>query len=282
MNTNENKPLVSIIIPCYNQQNYIEQTLDSVKAQTYPNWECIIVNDGSTDDSLNVINKYVASDHRFVVIDKINEGVSIARNAAISSAKGEYILPLDGDDIITPPYISLAINHLQAYTQTKLVYCKAAFIGDREGGWNLPSYQYSDLKWENCIFCSAIYRRSDFEKTSGYNPNMKHGLEDWDFWLSFLNENDEVYQIPEICFYYRKHGTTRNSEAIQQSNETYGQLVLNHLPLYRPYLRNLFLYKQEMNFYKDEYERISSSPSYKLGRLILAPLRFLKSKISKA
>lgn len=278
MSSKEN-PLVSIVIPCYNQKDYIKNTLDSVKKQIYQNWECIIVNDGSTDNSIEIIKECTKDDNRFKIINKCNEGVSVARNTAINVSKGEYILPLDGDDIITPSYISTAVSYFICNPKVKLVYCRAAFIGDREGEWQLPPYNFESLKWENSIFCSALFRRSDFEKSSGYNPNMKQGLEDWDFWLSFLNQKDEVYKIPEILFYYRKHGATRNCRAVNQANETYGQLVENHIHLYRPFLRTIFQYRQETKYYCDEIEKLKSSKSYRLGHAILWPFRFIKTKL---
>ena len=172
---------VSIIIPCYNMEQYLAETLDSVVAQTYNNWECIIVDDASTDNTELIVNNYCNKDNRFRYIKQENKGVSAARNNGIKQTNGELILPLDGDDIIDKTYLEKAVKYISTHTETKLVYCKAAFIGQKTGEWTLEEYSYEKIIWANCIFCSAFFRHRDFDLTNGYNANMKNGLEDWDF-----------------------------------------------------------------------------------------------------
>lgn len=123
-------PIISIIIPCYNGEQFLHETLDCLKKQTIDEWECIIVNDGSTDNSLTIAREYEAKDARYRVIDKVNEGVPIARNVAIVAAEGKYILPLDADDLIAPSYVEKAVDYLERHPETKLVYCKATYFGD--------------------------------------------------------------------------------------------------------------------------------------------------------
>ena len=92
--------LVSIIVPCYNQAHFLNESLDSVINQSYPNWECIIVNDGSPDNTEEIAKKWCKNDKRFQYLEKENGGLSSARNAGIKISKGEFILPLDADDIL--------------------------------------------------------------------------------------------------------------------------------------------------------------------------------------
>ena len=99
------KPLVSIIVPIYNSDNYLDRCLKSILCQTYINLEIILINDGSTDTSLNICKEYIEKDSRVILIDKINEGVSIARNTGIQKSTGDYIAFLDADDWIAPNYI---------------------------------------------------------------------------------------------------------------------------------------------------------------------------------
>ena len=91
---------ISVIVPCYQQGEYLSETLNSVLNQTYPYWECIIVNDGSTDNTKEVAALFCQKDNRFHYIEKENQGPSIARNTGINASQGEFILPLDADDII--------------------------------------------------------------------------------------------------------------------------------------------------------------------------------------
>ncbi|HEB42086.1 MAG TPA: glycosyltransferase, partial [Candidatus Dependentiae bacterium] len=189
-----NNPLISIIVPCFNQGLYLPEALDSILAQTYQNWECIIVNDGSTDDTDYIAKRYCECDTRFKFIQKANGGLADARNEGIKNSNGFYILPLDSDDKISNNYLNEAIKILNDNPQIKLVYCDAELFGDETGKWNLPEYSFERLLYENHIFCTAIYKRSDFDKTYGYNVKMKAGWEDWDLWLSMLNANDQVYK----------------------------------------------------------------------------------------
>lgn len=225
-------PRISIIIPCYNCTQWIAETLQSVLAQSIDNWECIVVNDGSTDRSLEIVQAFSKKDRRIRYIDKKNEGVAIARNTAIATARGEFILPLDADDIIAPTYTEKALKHFEKHPSTKLVYCQADFFGSKEGHWNLPEYKYDSFIYDNCIFCSAIFRRDDFLKTAGYNPNMKKIDEDWDLYLSLLEENDEVYCIPETLFFYRQHENSRTTLEPDTVAAARLCILLNHPDIY--------------------------------------------------
>lgn len=203
--------LVSIIIPCYNQELYIEQCLQSVLNQKYKNWECIIINDGSKDNSEEVIKSIIANDNRFTYRYIENSGVSNARNFAIHLAKGKYILPLDGDDKIGENYLKFALDYFALYPTTKLVYCKAELFGNIKQYWDLPPYDYDYFLFQNIIFCSGIYKKEDYLKTSGYDINLKIGYEDWDFWIQLLEKDDNVAQLDSIQFYYRQNENSRNS-----------------------------------------------------------------------
>lgn len=102
------QPLISVIVPCYNQAQFLDECLQSVLEQTYQNWECIIVNDGSPDNTEEVALEWTKKDVRFIYLKKDNGGLSSARNAGIEKAKGEWILPLDCDDKIGNQYLELA------------------------------------------------------------------------------------------------------------------------------------------------------------------------------
>ncbi|AZA91283.1 Hyaluronan synthase [Chryseobacterium nakagawai] len=194
----------SIIVPCYNQEKYLSETLDSVLAQTSQNWECIIVNDGSTDHSEKIIDEYCEKDSRFIKLNQHNQGLSASRNNGIKLAKGTLILPLDGDDRIGTHYLELAEKEFAKSPQPKLVYCQAEFFGAKNEFWDLPAYNYEKLLFLNHIFCSAIFKKEDYLKTSGYDTDMKLGYEDWEFWVQLLRKDDIVIQLDSIQFFYRQ------------------------------------------------------------------------------
>lgn len=278
------KGKVSVIVPCYNHAQYLPETLDSVLAQTYPNWECVIVNDGSPDNTEEIAKKYLGKDRRFKYLKQENKGLAAARNAGIQHSDGEYILPLDADDLILPSYVEKAVNHFSMVPETKLVYCRAELFGVQNCEWALPPYSYDTLIWRNCIFCSAIYRRHDYDATTGYNPNMKHGLEDWDFWLSLLIQDDIVYRIEEVLFRYRtKHNSMVTELVKEHTEDMYIQLYKNHKEIYEPYMEDyqsrIVLNKEiasELHTAETELLRLRNTKAYRIGKLLLKPLSFFK------
>lgn len=272
------RPRISIIVPCYNGEKYIRETLDCLQKQTIDDWECIIVNDGSTDNSLEILKEYAAKDSRYKYIDKENGGPAIARNTAIAASSGKYILPLDADDLIAPFYAEKAIDYLETHSNCKVVYGIAYFFGDLTGEWVLSEYNYEKELWKNSIYCSAVYRKTDYDRTKGYNPNMRFGNEDWDFWLSLLSENDEVYKIPEKVFFYRKHGVSHSTDLFDNVKASNTQMVLNHIDRYSPYFHELFTLRKMNEYKENELNKLLKSKKYKLGKFLLAPFLFLKNK----
>ena len=206
------KPLVSIIIPSYRQAAYIAETLDSVLAQTYVSWEALIIDDGSPDNTDEVVAPYLERDARIKYLKKENGGVSAARNYGISFAQGEYILPLDADDKIAPRYLELAVQAFEEEPARRLVYCYARFFGARTDEFKVRYRGYRAMLLDNSIFCSAVYRRSDCLAVGGYSEKLRLGFEDWDFNIRFLDEQSVVYQIPEELFYYRIKPSSRNAD----------------------------------------------------------------------
>lgn len=243
-----NSSLVSIIIPSYNQANFLSETLDSVLSQNYQNWECIIIDDGSTDNTKEIAQKYYSKDKRFKYIKQENQGPSVARNNGILNSSGKYILPLDSDDLISKDYLQEAVDILENKPKIKLVYCEVELFGDASGIWNLPDYSYEKILLGNMIFCTAMFRRSDYNKTSGYDKKMRDGLEDWDFWLSLLKEDDIVYRIPKVHFFYRIRQKSRNKEAYANNKTTEG--IYNYI-----FLKHKDLYDGKINPLYEKYEK---------------------------
>lgn len=260
--------LVSVIIPCFNSGRYLDKTINSVLCQTYQDFEIIIVDDGSTDDTTR---QYLSalSHPKINVFFKENEGVSIARNVAISHSTGEYILPLDADDLISKDYLELAVLALNKNSSVKLVTCDVESFGCKKGIIPSDEYTIEKLLAKNLFVVSSMFRREDYNKTHGFNPNMKQGFEDWDFWLSLLSDSGEVYHINRTCFYYRLHKDSRNNlldnERLMKLRY---QIYENHADLYCRYFFN-----PTDSF---EYELVKYSMEYKIGRIILKPFRFLQ------
>jgi len=262
-------PKVSVIIPCYNQGMYLEEAIQSVLAQSFRHFEIIIVDDGSTDEATRALLENYSRPH-CTVYRKQNEGLPVARNFGILRSKGEYILPLDADDKIGNGYLEEAAAVLDRYPDVKIVYCQARYFGARKGVVKTPPFKLDEMLIHNLVFATAFFRRNDFNKTRGYVAEMKTGWEDWDFWLSLLEEGGRVYQIPKTYFFYRarKHSMVESLSAAQK-RELRRRVFLNHQNLYQRHFDSL----------THQYYELMDSPDLKIGRMLLNPLRALSGKI---
>ena len=252
---------VSIIIPCYNQAGYVEEAVLSAINQTYQNIEIICVNDGSTDKTSEVIRMLVNKYKNIVFFDESeNKGVVAARNFAIQACTGEYILPLDADDTIEPTYVEKAVKVLDENKNIGVVYCRAKIFGAEDKIWDLPAYSKESFLYGNVVFCTALFRKSDFVKAGGYKANMEHGWEDYDLWLSFVELGLDVYQIDEILFNYRKHhNESRTDSSNKNIHKIFKQIIKNHLDLYldnKYFIRKILTDTEGINIKKKKYKNL--------------------------
>ena len=212
---------VGVVIPCYNQGRYIADTISSLKNQTFKDWKCIIVNDGSTDNSEEVILREIYGDDRFIYRKQNNRGLGYSRNVGIRSLNSEYIFCLDSDDIINEKYFELGVDFLDKNLDYSVFYGNAKFLYNdgKTKTWNLPEYTYEKLLHRNMIYCSFLYRRSDYEKTNGYDEFMR-GYEDWEFLIRLLSTGGKVYRSDSILFFYRQHGESMDKVYNRGLNRT--------------------------------------------------------------
>lgn len=264
-------PLVSIILPCYFQGEYLADALNSLLNQTYTNWEAIIINDGSNDSTEEVARTFCNNDTRFHYFYQENKGVSSARNNAVYHSSGSFIVPLDPDDIIMPTFIEKCLNIFDKEPQYSLVYSKIKFFGRKNRMWNIPSYQnYKEFLLTNCIVCTSMFKRSDFLQCGGYDEKMLIGMEDWEFYIRLLKPNSKVYQIQEPLFLYRikKQSRTTNC-AIAENKKIVLEYIYNkHIQLYDQIIGTPLAIFQEYAFYKRKYTKHHNKWYKKLWRHI--------------
>lgn len=203
-------PLVSVIIPCYNQDKYLNETLQSVSCQTYPDWECIMVDDGSTDDSARIIASFVAKDPRFVYIYKKNEGVSKARNVGLENANGQFIQFLDADDLLDAQKIERSLQEIKNNKDLQIVVTNFKMISSDSKEVFPP---FCEIKNDSLTFENFLYNFFSIQLQCGFFnkklfesirfPESLSAQEDWVVWIKILKDNPSYIFIDIPLAFYR-------------------------------------------------------------------------------
>lgn len=223
-------PAVSVIIPCYRQARYLHEVVASVVAQTFTDWEIVIVDDGSPDDTAHVAQGLIETypHHRIRLLRQENLGSSGARNSGINFSIGRYILPLDADDMIKPQMLEWTVALLEADHSVEIAYTDRKDFGAINRVVRLKEYKPERLARANIFQVSALYRRSVWAVVGGYNPNMKLGFEDWDFWVGAAEAGFRARRVPEPLFLYRVTENSRTSRAYVHGPSLIAQIRANH------------------------------------------------------
>jgi glycosyltransferase involved in cell wall biosynthesis len=214
------KPLVSVITPVHNSGDFVGEAIRSVQAQTFSDWEMIIVDDCSTDDSAQIVETFLAEDDRIRIIKlPANSGAAVARNTAIEAAQGRYIAFLDSDDLWLPKKLEKQLSFMRE-SGTAFSYSAYARI-DEKGKTHTPigvpeSLRYRDLCKTNYIGCStAIYNTEVYGKR--LMPIIRYG-QDFALWLELLRNGNEARGLNMILTIYRVRSDSLSSRKIKGSN----------------------------------------------------------------
>jgi glycosyltransferase involved in cell wall biosynthesis len=220
-----NVPAISVILPVYNCEKYIGKAIDSVLRQTFTDFELILINDGSTDQSENIILSF--TDPRIVYIkNEKNCGLIYTLNRGIEQAKGKYIARMDADDVCMPERLAKQKLFLDEHDEIAMVASTVNFIDehDREkGSWPLDRKTISPfsirkvMPYENCIAHPSVMIRSDIIKKLQYKEYQKN-IEDYDLWLRMLNCGMNIAKIEEPLLLYRLHGDSVTTIHLKSKN----------------------------------------------------------------
>lgn len=225
-----NKPLVSVIIPCFNYGQYINEAINSVLKQTFQNFEIIVVNDGSTD--VNTIKVLSNIKHpQIKIINQSNKKLPAARNNGIKEAQGKYICCLDADDKLKPTYLEKCISKME---HENLDICYSYLKEFEEGNmlWQAGDFNIKILMKGNCVPVSAVYKKSVWENIGGYDEKFTSGYEDWEFWLRFAKTGALGGRIHEPLFLYRKHGKSMINFAKNQHDLIFQKIKTKNKDIY--------------------------------------------------
>lgn len=288
-----NNPLVSIIVPCYNQAQYLDEALQSVFNQTYINWECIIVNDGSPDNTEEVAQKWIEKDKRFKYLFQENGGLSSARNLGINNAIGDWIQFLDSDDILDYEKLELSLNNSNMgskFEKNIVISNFRLFEGNYNNALILSSSnlqsQFFNLKsilfkWDyefnipiHCgLFQSVLFNDFRF-------PEEIKAKEDWIMWLSLFQNEPTFNFIDKPLAYYRVHQNSMTKNyAIMQENQfkaiEYLKCIISDKD-YEEYL--IFALK---NKFKETFQLRTSIKNYKNTRTYKISQKVQKTYFAK-
>lgn len=274
----ENNSLISIVIPCYNDAQYIEQAVNSALHQTYPYKEVIVIDDGSNAETKAVLKKLEPKITKLITQE--NQGQSTTRNVGIKAAKGEFIVTLDSDDFFDPAFCEKAISILSNATEVKIVSCYTYLLYEDGNstifetiGGNLESFLC-----KNHALGSSMFRKDDWLSSGGYDETMRQGFEDWEFYIRLLKNGGTAKVIQEPLYTYRKRANTTTDKANENKYEILKYIYLKHMQLYKENFEvfiGFLLYHVE----RQEREKIKNTQrlEFKIGETILYPLRLIKS-----
>jgi len=278
----ENSSLISIVIPCYNDAQYIAQSVISALNQTYSLIEVIVVDDGSNDETKRVLKNL---EHKISkLITQENSGQSKARNVGIEAAIGNYILVLDSDDYFEPTFCEKAIAVFTSNLNCKLVSCQANLISDinkvslfKPAGGNIHNFLFS-----NAALGTSMFKKEDWNDCGGYDETMNKGLEDWEFFIRLLKNGGSAEIIQEPLYNYRKRNDSTTSKANIMKYEILNYIYIKHKELYISNY-NVFVDHLLSRTQREEQEKLkySKKMEYQLGFLFLKPFRFVKSIFKK-
>jgi glycosyltransferase involved in cell wall biosynthesis len=185
---------VTAVIPCYNHGRYLNQSIGSIKKQSYTDWEIIIVNDGSTDEYTNKLLKNYF-DPKVKIITTKNQGLPTARNIGIKNSTSEYILTLDADDYFEQTFLEKAVKILNQEKEFGVVTCMIQSFGKNHNIWTPLGGDVKNFLVDNNCGASCLFRRQFWLDAGGYFEEFKSGYEDWDFWISGTEKGWKVYVL---------------------------------------------------------------------------------------
>jgi len=234
-------PMVSVVIPCYGQARFLREAIDSALAQTFPDVEVMVVDDGNEDEEAEairrIVGEYPAQDVRLVRHEE-NRGLAAARNTGIEATRGRWIVPLDADDVIEPTFVERCLRAVELDPR-RFAYTDSLLWWPDEGRTQLlraHEYDFDDLLRRITWPCTILYAREAWRKVGGYRPEMSEagGWEDWEFAISLGEVGVCGVRVPEPLFRYRQHSKTQMRYAAEERKERLRETMRRlHAAVYR-------------------------------------------------
>jgi glycosyltransferase involved in cell wall biosynthesis len=224
------RPQVSVVIPCYQQAEYLGEAVTSVVGQTFGDWEIVIVDDGSPDNTAEVAGALIAGnpDRTIRLLRQPNAGLAAARNAGIAASSGRFILPLDADDILLPEMLAKTVALLDSQPGVAIAYTDQRQFGAVSRIVKTADWDTDLQRRRNLFAATALFRRDVWDAVGGYDPAMRDGYEDWDFWLGAAERGFVGRRIPEALFGYRIKTSSMHVTARANHRDLVARLRAKH------------------------------------------------------
>lgn len=280
--------VITIIIPMYNAENYVSETLDSLLSQTYNEWECIVVDDGSTDNSSKIVLGYCKKDKRIKYYKQDNAGPSKARNLGFEKSKGHYIQFLDADDVLSPNRFKLLLDAYME-TESKAILYSDLLVGESYDITKTSNFSFKTTLGKNIDFKSmykhfgndllfipgcVLFPRNSLLNVK-WNESLSHS-EDWDYYLQITQEDNYYFtNFPKVLFLYRNtaNSLSTNLQKIYKANY---QILRKYRKLNNifDYCRKVgfFLYRNLINYRNKNIAEFVSPIDFKSKSLFLSAL----------
>jgi glycosyltransferase involved in cell wall biosynthesis len=223
----------SIIVPCHNSARFVVETAEAAFAQTLRELEIVFVDDGSSDDTAALIARVMAAHpaRAAQLVAQPDSGLASARNHGIRVARGQYILPLDSDDLIAPTMLEECVALLDADPELALVYTDREDFGDVNRVWPAGEYALERLKYFNQLSYCALFRRSVWEAVGGYRENVS-GLDDWDFWVAVAARGFKGRHLRKPHLKHRTRAGSLMWRILDDYPRFHARIVLNNRAAY--------------------------------------------------
>jgi len=274
-----NKPTVSGVITCFNDINFIERAISSLKNQSYALNELIVVDDGSDLATKGILRSL--KNKIDVLITQENKGVCIARNVGFEAAKSDYILSLDSDDYFEPGFLRHAIESLDPSVGMVTSWVQIVDEKCRAIGAFKPSGAEADIAiYYNNATGSALIKKEAWRSVGGYDNNMDKGFEDWEFNIAICKAGWSIKVLKDYFFLYTRKEISRNSKGKNFQKEMRQYAFNKHQDLLiADFSKTIDFFLEEIELEKKRTLEFKNSRSYKLGYTLTLPFRFLKKNI---
>jgi len=230
------QPRVSVIVTCCDLGRFLPETLASVSAQTFKDYELCIVDDGSTDPHTLSVLTSLSRETRVVRTE--NRGLSAARNAGLAHTRSEFVCAVDADDLLAPTLFERSVARLDSRPDIAFVSHWLEAFGDESWQWTPARCDFPTLLSMNTVNGAALVRRHAIESVGGWDEQMRDGCEDWDVWISLVEQGHAGDIIPEVLFRYRRRpdSMSRVKFSGDRLSHTYRRLVEKHHGSYQQHV----------------------------------------------